>query len=310
MSGIPVDLVIVPVAALPLASANVELVAYRPDGHWISGRLRHDLDRVASELTVRSGPPLLGELIGWHPRVDPITFVETEGGVSLLYSVAVPMTSPLVDARLEANTARMLPEDWVRIASRSPGFRHPAADPVIGPVLDHWRQLLEETTAAFELLPKYFTTPQVRALYEAVWGQEQDAGNFHKWFHGQHPPVCRAASEDSIRRDIEGVGHEVWGHTPALASVSLRAVAPKLVGTSPAVLIGGAFGSVVGAAVAGAVAGGLVAYQATRRPGKQPEWYTRTREQRGNLTDLYSPRPTWSVALRSGSTSLREALQP
>lgn len=308
MAEIAVDLVLVPVAALPLDGGDVDLVAYRPGGRWISGTLQEDLDRVATELTLAEGPPLLREVDEWCPQVDPITFVEREGSVSLLYSVGVPMTSPLLDATLEAHSPGILSEDWVRIASASAGFRQPLDDPIISPVLLHWRQMLEETTAAFELLPKYFTTPQARALYEAVWGEQQDAGNFHKWLHGQDPPVCKPASVSSIGREIEAVGHEKWGSTPALAGVSLRAAAPNLVGISPAVLLGGALGSVVGANAVGAVAGGLVAYQAARRPGKQPEWYTRASDRRENLSDLYAPRPTWTVTLHSFSAAFRETL--
>ena len=55
-----------------------------------------------------------------------------------------------------------------------------------------------------------------------------------------------------------------------------------------------------GAAIAGAVAGGLVAYQARRNPGKQPDWYTRVVRERTVLPMLYSPRPAWLVKASDG----------
>lgn len=67
----------------------------------------------------------------------------------------------------------------------------------------------------------------MRALYEALWGQEQDAGNFHKWFHGQRPDVCESASEESIAKDLEGIGY-------AMVSSSADAARPAVAGMSSA----------------------------------------------------------------------------
>jgi hypothetical protein len=164
-------------------------------------------------------------------------------------------------------------------------------------VLNHWRKAVEETTAAFDLLPRYFTTPQLRSIYDAIWGEPQDAGNFHKWVHTDNAGTCAPAHVDEIARHLDAAAQQVWQGTPMESEaprLSMRQLTPALVGTSPLVL-GAGLARLIPVVVAGAAAGGLVAYQNTRNPGKQPRWYARTGHAREVLRDLYAPRPVWLV---------------
>lgn len=295
MRDINCQVLVVPVAAFPHVDGPTELVAYRPNGQWLRAPAAYPLQDVAAQLLTSAGPALVGALPGWDPTPEPVTFVEQQDGVALVFTVAVPMTTPMIGDDLEVSTQPGPGPGWeCRVASGAADFTFPVDDPVLAPVLDHWRQALEETTAGFDLLPKYFTTSQLRSIYDAVWGQEQDAGNFHKWIHGQEPKECAEVTPDTITADLEGAGRSYW-REPVMADVSIKSAKPSFVGTSPAVVAGGALGGVVGAAVAGAIAGGLVAYQAKRKPGKQPSWFTRTRTGRKRFSALYAPRPKWLV---------------
>lgn len=68
-----------------------------------------------------------------------------------------------------------------------------------------------------------------------------------------------------------------------------------MVGVSPAIIAAGALGSLAGPVVAGAAAAGLIAFQASRQPGRQPVWYTARNDThlRRTLEHLYMPRPKW-----------------
>ncbi|MCK5929049.1 MAG: hypothetical protein KAG80_12715 [Nocardioides sp.] len=158
-------------------------------------------DRRLLELLPPSGRVLL-ESLGASPR--PVTFIRDGATLTLLYTVAVP--SPLVDASLvgDVTTDAPLPEgedasgtgagvwegmQWRRLVrphayrkeAMALGTRGLATLPHGEIVVDFWRQRLEERAAFVEFLPRYVTNPQVRDLYSAVWGYEQDPPAFSRW---------------------------------------------------------------------------------------------------------------------------------
>ncbi|GAB3077739.1 hypothetical protein GCM10027080_24950 [Pedococcus soli] len=240
----------------------------------------------------------------WRARLERVAFTDVAGELTLIYTAAVPMTTPLMDQELRATQPDDVPKDWIDLIGHvrpDSEQEHSTSDAVDLVVLDYWRQQLEETTAAFDLLPRYFTTSQMRLAYEAVWGRAQDAGNFHKWLHDDNQGIAAPANEAQIMKEVDAVARAAW--MPSLKSaapgLTMKQVAPKLVGASPLLAMGGALGAVVGVAVGTAAAGGLVAYQSARSAGRQPKWYERTTPSRVILKDLYSPRPAWLVAGRS-----------
>src|SRR3712207_2906653 len=46
--------------------------------------------------------------------------------------------------------------------------------------LDRLRSKLEYTTLAFQLLPKVFTLPELKHIYEQILGEQLDRGNFYR----------------------------------------------------------------------------------------------------------------------------------
>jgi hypothetical protein len=251
-----------------------------------------------------AGPTLVGQFPDWEANVERVGFVVNDETVSLLYTCATPVTTPLMGPDLQPSSDPGPAEGWTELLNIATADRAGGGleREVAAQVLDHWRQQLEETTAVFELLPKYFTTPQVRSAYDAVWGAKQDPGNFHKWLHAENSGVCALADRARISADMQKAARRVWAKSALLKvapGLSVANLGPRLVGTSPLLgagpvaAIGGVAALAGGVALAGAVAGGLIAYQTTRSPGKQPEWYTRCGEQRTVLGVLYAPRPDW-----------------
>jgi 8-oxo-dGTP diphosphatase len=61
------------------------------------------------------------------------------------------------------------PKDWA--------FDHKG---ILGRGVIAARNKLEYTSKAIDFLPDEFTIPELKAVYEAVWGQPVDAGNFYR----------------------------------------------------------------------------------------------------------------------------------
>ncbi len=300
MTSISLDVVVVPVAVMPAVNDAVRLLAYSPHEGWLRAPASSRPLEVATALLKEAGPSLVEALPDWEPQLEDVGFGvgPHTSGVTLLYTTAVPVTTPMMDAKLNPNTRVGIPYGWVDLLddalSPSKGGERLMGLNAGPRILDYWRQQLEETTAAFDLLPKYFTTPQVRAVYDAVWSQRQDPGNFHKWLHSQNEGICAVAQRAQIAEELEMAARAVWsdaGLLHMIPDLSIKKLAPSLIGTTP--LSSSALGATSLFGLAAAAAGGLVAYQASRNPGTQPEWYTRSRPERVVLQELYAPRPRW-----------------
>lgn len=288
-----VAVIVVPLAAFPRADGATDLMGYRPGGNLLTAPLRGSAHACARTVLETAGPRLLSRVQRWEPRLRTVTFTELPDGLRLIYTCAVPMTAPLVRDDDPQRVEESHTTEWQTVASATSGVGPALSDPVLRHVLNYWRNLLEETSAVVELLPKYFTTPQVRGVYEAVWARKLDPGNFHKWLHGQRPRICEQADPSQIAHDLDAAGRELV--PDSVGDLSVAQATPSLVGTSPAALASTGLLALAPVPVLAAAVGGLVAYQAARRPGKQPDWFTACSQRRVNLTDLYAPRPAWDV---------------
>ena len=54
---------------------------------------------------------------------------------------------------------------------------------IVQTALDHVRERIEASNLAFELVPRTFTIPELRAAFEVVKGQSYDPGNFRRRFN-------------------------------------------------------------------------------------------------------------------------------
>lgn len=253
---------------------------------------------------------------------QPVTFMEGsqgwEQGLTLLYTVAVPMA--LSDPETEHGdqwVALVRPEPTAKEARRK--GRDMLADlPYVFEIVDYWRRVLDETAGGLLFLSRYWTKPQLRDIYTAVWGYEQDAAGFTAWAFGGrrsggafskvghrlgHPDITdelaealadAAAAVDDPDAKAEGrsdrqTAARTAGSMAAWTALAQTLRSPKAVGLR----LGGLPATVLPAAAVAAAAG-MVAYQASARGG-QPSWYTTTTSDpnRYRLKSVYKPRPGW-----------------
>ena len=283
--------VLVPISLAPYSEGNdVKVVAYKPRG-WL-------------ERTVGSGQvgQVTQELIAQVPGFDPehvpapdpesVGFLLEGDTTRLVFTAPIPMA-----ATLSIGIADDDPE-WIALPTA--GQTAVNLDAVHSLVLHHWRRALADTTAAFDLLPQYFTTSQVRSIYATVWGESRDWSNFHRWLHTSNRGICREEPVQQVSRAVEGAlstGLTAGTFTAAALGdhprrqAAVRA-ASRYIGISPMAL-GPIAGAVAPLVVAAAVTGGLVAYQRQITRGKTPSWFTRTSSSRVVLFEQYTPRPEW-----------------
>lgn len=317
----PVEVVSVAVALAP-ETDPARIVGYRPGGNWPRAQLSagEPASEVAARLARdwRSDHPLVADT-DWHPRVEPVNFTEHEdGSLSIVYTFAVPLSVTLISSDLTPHQPGDVGPDWFALGPTLPAPpddpTHTSAkwkkfaervddamrelDPIARLLLEHWRQQVEETTAAFELLPSYFTIPQLRWVYDALWGEQQDPGNFHRWVTKTNEGICIPVDDQTVASKVDAIANRamllngiatVAGNTSAIRAFTRNG----LVGASPRAL--GAAARFAPFAAVGAAAA-IAAYQVARNPGKQPTWYKAAHPgERIVLRDLYSPRPLWQT---------------
>jgi hypothetical protein len=312
----PISVVIVPVA-LAIEHEKPRIVGFRPGEAWLSRK--HDGSRepldIAFDLLQHSGLELVSNLALARESIEAVTFVEDNGSVDLVYTVALPVTAPLpgdthpaageaandewssllpdLDPDLRASTPSA---EWTQLVDHA----LTSLDPIARTVLEHWRQQVEETTAAMDLLPAYFTISQLRTVYAAIWGVEQDAGNFHRWAKTTNAGIFREVDEAQIVAVRNEKAHAVLDSTGWPVDATPRDIGVAiggLVGTSPGLISGAALAVSPALRTVGAVVGGLVAYQSSvRARGARAQWHTRTSDDRTVLKELFAPRPIWQQA--------------
>jgi len=98
--------------------------------------------------------------------------------ISVAYFALIrPDLAPLVHAGGDAEQA-----GWRSVATRERlelAFDHAQ---IVDAALERVRERLEHSTIAFDLVPRTFTIPELRAVFDAVTGIAHDPGNFRRKF--------------------------------------------------------------------------------------------------------------------------------
>ncbi|HEY1012859.1 MAG TPA: NUDIX domain-containing protein [Herpetosiphonaceae bacterium] len=103
------------------------------------------------------------------PGRDPRTRV-----ISVAYFALIPAESQKIQVSDETNDVR-----WFSADALPPdlAFDHSR---ILRYAIDRLRSKLEYTTLAFQLLPREFTLPKLKKIYEAILGENLDKANFYR----------------------------------------------------------------------------------------------------------------------------------
>ena len=168
-------------------------------------------------------------------------------------------------------------------------------------VLDYWRQAFEETDAALDFLPENLTLLQLRSLYDAVWGYDQDASGFKRWAVERSGAFRHLLDEVPAGSDLEATFFQALGDqlSPALAAEAGALSRGSLTDVPPN-----------GTGLAIAVAAATTVNRLWSRPGPEPMWYRKSDQWVFGPTwipNVYPPRPSWTrwdtVTRRSRASS-------
>ncbi len=332
-----VRVVVVPVTIQPvrtgdnLRSTRVDLVALQEsdqpwDQPWATGTLESgNATDTARELLRTLNP--MGDQVAWEDSVipEPVMFDDRADPLTLVFTAAVPMIwadRDVAAAMRRAQDARAA-DDWARRWSpllwnlgREFGNKQPYAQPIV----EHWRQRLEEQIAALLFLPRFFTMSQLRDVYQGVWGpriirhdgdgsvsgsKPIDISNFSRWAEraflakGSEPPLLDTYTgkerRSQIRDCAEQAIRESFPNAPLGRFIAGALLADDATVVNPSALTEAAETFPTAASVR-SVAG--VGY---REPssGKPPSWYSsrlpRSRKGFGStgLAVVYEPRPNY-----------------
>ena len=162
-----------------------------------------DLDGAARrEFTEETGiadPPSGLRQFGAYgdPRRDPRMRVVSIGYWAIVPDLGEPQ------AGTDAADARVVAVSEALTRSRL-AFDHEA---ILRDAVESARRSLEETTLAPRFCDEVFTIPELRRVYEAVWGVELDPGNFQRRVTAAHGFV---ESTGEVRRDGRGRPPELY----------------------------------------------------------------------------------------------------
>lgn len=129
---------------------------------------------LAEETSLPRGSVYLEQLGAFgKARRDPRMRV-----ISVAYFALVrPTLVPLVRGGGDASEAK-----WFSVGELDRGSLAFDHGEMVTAALARARARIDESSIAFELVPETFTIPELRAVYEAIKGAPQDAGNFRKRF--------------------------------------------------------------------------------------------------------------------------------
>lgn len=339
------DVVVLPISVRDDDSRRPAPYALADEGgDWAWASNPRDPGVAAMDLLAKLIPVPLSSLNPKWLRPLGVTFFADRpdgsggpGRVTLVYTAAVPLA--LADPSV-TGASRWIPiltpastSDEASEVGRTMLVDHGIRiGQLLESVLDFWRQSLEETAAALLFLPDYWTMPQLRGIYSAVWGYEQDTAGFARWAitgtsaktraKGKAAPAFGAAISSHV--DLTDVserlvqvleaasatpGEESRGGGPGAdtkerprVGIDYKRLVDEL--RRPAgrtALVGlplmGAAAGLVGALLptnALVAAAARVAYQPNRQ-GQEPAWFRTVADQPDNhrLERLYLPRPGW-----------------
>lgn len=233
------------------------------------------------------------------PRIHPTGFIEGDADgveIQLVYTAAFPVS--VMD---------LLPPDgfaWVPVHQPSP------LDRCRDLVRDYWRERLAGTTAARELLPRYFTMSQLHDAYNGVWNRDDEFewGNFKRWAEktndvlviaqkgklekGDPRPVTlatRQALDSTLTRPAWPFAFTLAELFPEAGGTSLQ-IRDEHRGSKSEWLTDEAAGTVARIA-------GSVAYRGIQK-GRRPDWFEWARrvqrsEEAVRLKQAWAPQPNW-----------------
>jgi hypothetical protein len=223
-----------------------------------------------------------------RPRDLSLAGAHQDGGALSLVCTAL-VVSPLAEVDLDIAGGSTF--GW-RVLSESAGRRTRGARPVLHSgaeaiVLDHWRQALEETDVALDFLPGFVNLLQLRGLYDAVWGYDQDASGFKRWAVDR-PGAFRDLLAEAPSDDLDAAFYQALAHVlPPESAAMAGALTSTPTGRGSLQRLG----PVVGLAAATTV------NRLYPRPGPEPAWFTRSDRWRAGpswIENLYPPRPSWT----------------
>lgn len=180
--AVTVDMVVLTIVDDELQVLLIERGAEPFEGRWaLPGGFIHPdetLDEAARrELAEETGTdvaPYLRQFRAYgDPDRDPRMRV-----VTVAYLAVVPTLGALA-AGTDARRAALVP---VAKALKATGRRRLAFDhaTVLGHAVEEARSLLETTSVATAFVSDPFTLTELRSVYETVWGQTLDPGNFRR----------------------------------------------------------------------------------------------------------------------------------
>lgn len=111
---------------------------------------RSDVDRLTATMDVHSA--------GFLPPDQP------DAALRLIHTAALPLPAGLLDW-----------DRWTEVSTAA------GNDPVGMMARQDWVGRAAVTDDALEFLPEYFTIPDLRDVYQALWGLPLVDGNFHRW---------------------------------------------------------------------------------------------------------------------------------
>ena len=97
--------------------------------------------------------------------------------VSVAYWGIIPKL-PRLRAGTDAREAKLVPIRWIE--ERKVDFAFEDHREMVKDALERARAKLEYETIATRFCEKKFTIPELRRVYETIWGQELDPGNFQR----------------------------------------------------------------------------------------------------------------------------------
>jgi len=155
-------------------------------------------------------------------------------------------------------------------------------------VLDYWRQAFEETDMALDFLPRHLSLLQLRSLYDAVWGYEQDASGFKRWAIDRKGAFQNLLTEVPDPLSLETSFFESLGsRLPPEQAAQAGAITAGGLDTAPP--------STLGLPIA--IAAAMIVNKLYRRRGPDPTCMKKSDDWDFGPTwieSLYPPRPNWT----------------
>jgi hypothetical protein len=290
MKGIRVT--VVPVALRPFSEnqsmPQLGASTLQPSGEWLSTAVADPSDAISEARRMLDEAVRPEVERKWH--LENVGVDYSSGTPNLLLTAALPIAAVELDGSAEEWP---LLTPWVEKGS---SWTKPLRlDPVRAAMIEHWRGQLARTTAALDLLPRYFPTSQVRSVYSSVWGAHQAEANFQRWIGSARDingaPLLAEVPDTEVRRETQS------GFAARLADVGITPATlagawdPKIVGISAGVGAVAGLSAIPAAVIAGALVGASVGWQLFKGAGRPPVWYRRSSTNRVDLMTSYPVRP-------------------